>query len=1058
MRFRRPSFVLVGALLVFHANAAFGGEDSEDASRAKQLLQQGTQSHFSGQFADAIEQLSQALEIYRKLYPQERFPKGQADLAETLNVYGIAMSGASRLPEAQAALVESLRMRRALFPPDTSPDQQIKIASTLINLSGANRGLGKLNEATEALREAALICEKYESEDPDNEAESQRLFAIAQNGLGTLLFARAEYSGALHAFQETRGQFEALYPVDQFPDGSEELANCINNIGVVLCRAGRLTESRRYLERALAMRRKVYAGGHPRLAECMSNLAAVLNRQGESEAAIQLYHEALENYERFFPQDTYPAGHPSIAITLDNLTVAYYGAGRPGDGLDPAERALQMFRKLVPKSRFPDGHPALAKSINNSALLHYVIGDFDKANELYAETEQMLRRLYSTERSPLGHPDLAGVLRARAETLRGAGDVEQAAKLFHESLAMYERLYPVDKFPNGQSTTALCLYGIGLLHLGQGEDATAVDFLMRAVGMQQRLSDAFLAEASEAESLNFLTSYRFMLDGLLSAPDPNSIAYDAVWSYKGATFRALADRRRALDAVGDDDTRARYEHYLDVREKLAKRALEGAVADPEAFANLSREKERLERELATTLSVDIQVSGGRMPTREELARVLPKDAAFIDFFAYGQVSFDAENRGDRFADREQRYVAYVTTRERTGRRIDIGPVSHVDKVVDQWRRDIAASTSSDAATRLRDLVWNPISSHLPEEIRTLYLALDGRLTAVPWAALPLEDGDILLQDFALATVPHGPYLATSLMLPSPSPYNAASLLAVGDVDYGKPAGATPTSTSELRNPDMRQSAYWPLLPDSRTEIDLIRELAGDNGVQTLSQGEATVDAVLQSLKKVRIAHLATHGFFAGPEIRSALNLPEDDFALSSNQQRASSGGRNPLVLSGLVLAGANTHFASPSQGQEGVLTAEMIAGRSLDDLNLAVLSACETGLGEVAGGESIYGLTRAFHLAGCENVVASLWKVEDAATSALMDSFYRKLWVEGLAPIAALREAQLNLYRDPDRVEQVARTRGIDFRKPRTTPASPSKSPSLPTRLWAGFILSGAGR
>jgi CHAT domain-containing protein len=127
---------------------------------------------------------------------------------------------------------------------------------------------------------------------------------------------------------------------------------------------------------------------------------------------------------------------------------------------------------------------------------------------------------------------------------------------------------------------------------------------------------------------------------------------------------------------------------------------------------------------------------------------------------------------------------------------------------------------------------------------------------------------------------------------------------------------------------------------------------------------------------------------------------------------------------------------------------------------LVVLSACETGLGRVAGGEGVMGLTRAFHLAGTRNVVASLWKVDDQATAALMKLFYHKLWQERKPPIVALREAQLTVYRNPEQIGQLAGARGLDFTKTvqavkgdRTAPAAKT----TPARHWAGFILSGPG-
>jgi len=137
-----------------------------------------------------------------------------------------------------------------------------------------------------------------------------------------------------------------------------------------------------------------------------------------------------------------------------------------------------------------------------------------------------------------------------------------------------------------------------------------------------------------------------------------------------------------------------------------------------------------------------------------------------------------------------------------------------------------------------------------------------------------------------------------------------------------------------------------------------------------------------------------------------------------------------------------------------------LVGLDLSGLELAVLSACETGLGDVAGGEGVFGLQKAFHLAGCKNVVASLWKVEDDATAALMGLFYRHLWVDKLPPREALRRAQLTLYRHPELIPALAKARGVDFTAtdlPKVAPA-PAAGPTAKTSQWAAFVLSGAGR
>jgi CHAT domain-containing protein len=178
-------------------------------------------------------------------------------------------------------------------------------------------------------------------------------------------------------------------------------------------------------------------------------------------------------------------------------------------------------------------------------------------------------------------------------------------------------------------------------------------------------------------------------------------------------------------------------------------------------------------------------------------------------------------------------------------------------------------------------------------------------------------------------------------------------------------------------------------------------------------------------------------------------------------ERVGAGARSPLVLSGLVLAGAN-RAETPDRG---ILSADSVVSLPLQKLELVVLSACDTGLGETAGGEGVFGLQRAFHLAGTRNVVASLWKVDDEATAALMTLFYRNLWQHKMPPLEALRRAQLALRYNPGLVKEWAGGRGPDLKKVYAGGAGkePEERPRpttdrAPPRVWAAFSLSGLGR
>ena len=155
-------------------------------------------------------------------------------------------------------------------------------------------------------------------------------------------------------------------------------------------------------------------------------------------------------------------------------------------------------------------------------------------------------------------------------------------------------------------------------------------------------------------------------------------------------------------------------------------------------------------------------------------------------------------------------------------------------------------------------------------------------------------------------------------------------------------------------------------------------------------------------------------------------------------------GYHPSLLSGVVLAGANR--AQPPGADDGILTAAEVQPLDLSGLELAVLSACETGLGMPAGGEGLLGLERAFQVAGTKTVVSSLWKVPTIATREMMNRFYANLWTKRMGKLAALREAQLWMLRERG-------WEGLVESQPKDVP--PQFKDRLPPVFWAGFVLSG---
>jgi CHAT domain-containing protein len=252
---------------------------------------------------------------------------------------------------------------------------------------------------------------------------------------------------------------------------------------------------------------------------------------------------------------------------------------------------------------------------------------------------------------------------------------------------------------------------------------------------------------------------------------------------------------------------------------------------------------------------------------------------------------------------------------------------------------------------------------------------------------------------------------------------------------------------------------WPYLKGTLDEARGIATLWPSSERVALLEGDAATSAALcRELARAGHVHLATHGFFADPKFRSAFQQDVAGERLTAGGvemagDRSTVTGRNPLILSGIVLAGANlprqTNADGIPIGDDGILTAEEVAELDLGNTELVVLSACETGLGDVAGGEGVFGLQRAFALAGTRTTIASLWKVDDAATQKLMTRFYENLRQKKLPKLEALRQAQLSVLYD---LPESSVSRGAEVvRENRANAATVRADP----RLWAAWVLSG---
>jgi CHAT domain-containing protein len=606
----------------------------------------------------------------------------------------------------------------------------------------------------------------------------------------------------------------------------------------------------------------------------------------------------------------------------------------------------------------------------------------------------------------------------------------------------------------------LSLHNLALLLVDLGRPAEGLPLSLEAVEIVAAVLDATAALQSERQQMAMTNSLRHRSDTFVSlaqhAHADADTVYQQLLAHKGQSLvreRVVRQLREQVARMPESPAAQVFVELADRTRELDRQAK--LVPEPMALEahrqrleELTQEVERLHESLAV-LSAAYQESDQAVAlTPADLSVLLQPHTALVDVRAYLQyLPQDDQHAARRW---ELQYVAFVIRREEPAEIVWLGAGEAIDRAVAEWREHTGREEEGRA---LRRLVWEPLSPHL-EGATTILISPDRALNGIPFGALPGSAPDTyLIEDLTFVTVP-APMLLSEILDRPTDEVTAPSLLTIGDVDYGADPGALQLSGVDHSSTAARGGdglSSWETLPNFRVEIDEIedtfRRVYHDAPALSLRHADATEQAFRDQAPLANYLHLSTHGYFAPEELKSVLSASRaDEEAISLFSQQDVSGW-HPGLLSGIVLAGANRP-ADPNR-DDGVLTALEVAALDLSQVELATLSACETGLGLTAGGEGVLGLQRSFQLAGARTTVTSLWEVPDAATRALMVEFYENLWVKKLPRGEALRQAQLMMLRE-------GVDRGVNRGVNRVGPDEVTGC--LPPYYWAAFVLSGDWR
>jgi len=480
-----------------------------------------------------------------------------------------------------------------------------------------------------------------------------------------------------------------------------------------------------------------------------------------------------------------------------------------------------------------------------------------------------------------------------------------------------------------------------------------------------------------------------------------------------------------------------------LRSRIANLSIHGLGAGQQGrsrlLMSLTQEANDLEGQLRSVSTAFTQ--SRRVYQLSEVRDALPKNGVLVDFHVYTP---SEPGEGPVRVTGPPRYFAYALTADGPIGWHDLGPVKEIDQKVTALRTAIVTRQSDiqPMARTLYDTLLGPFMDVLGPEA-PLILMPDGALNVLPFSTLVAPDGRYLVQAHQVRYISS----AADLMGRTHQPLTPADApLIIGDAAFSTTPEPSETVVA-MRSADLSDIRVGPL-PGTRVEAESLRHLLDLDDSRVL-RGAAATEKAIKSARSPIVLHVATHGFFL-PGLPAGEAGGSDVAFLGSL-----STSENPLLRSGLALAGFNAHAASGTTN-DGVLTAYETCDLDLQGTELAVLSACETGLGDLHGGEGVFGLKRALSIAGARSQVVTLWKVSDDATRALMEGYYQRL-TAAEDRVEAMRQVQLDMIHG--RLTATGHVEGGD-RKIEWATANPvaprSDGQWRHPYYWASFTVSGA--
>jgi CHAT domain-containing protein len=770
---------------------------------------------------------------------------------------------------------------------------------------------------------------------------------------------------------------------------------------------GNYSQAEPLYQRALAIYEKRLGKEHFLVAYSLGNLATLYVELGNDSQAEPLIQRALAIREKVLGKE-----HPLVADSLGNLALLYVTQGNYSQAEPLIQRSLAITEKVLGKEHF-----LVADSLGRLALLYVAQGNYSQAEPLYQRSLAIYEKRLGKE-----HLAVAQSLNNLAYLYWAQGNYSQAEPLYQRSLAIAEKVLGKEHPRVAQS-----LGRLALLYRTQGNIARALEFQTRSTNIEQRNLALIFTTGSSAQKRDYIATFyttnrtvSLHVQDAPNNPEAARLALTTVLQRKGIVLDALSDSLQTLRQNLKPEDQKLLNELAASRSQLAALLFKGTGNLPpdqyrQQVATLKAQADQLEGILSTR-SAQFRTESQPV-TIEAVQPLIPADAALVELMLYQPFNPKA-TKPDEYRG-TPRYVAYVLHTTGEPKWVDLGEAAPINQAVEDFRKALRSTRYSNVkpvARTLDELLMQPVRKLLGNT-RTVLLSPDSQLNLIPFAALVDENNRYLVENYSISYLSSGRDL---LRLQNPTQSSSAPVL-IANPDYDNPGNpsvpvATTRSTKNQRSTDLVQLQFGPL-PGTASEAEAIAPMLP--GV-TLLTGMGATENALKQLQSPKILHIATHGFFlnnvplvAPPDFSGSLFQDRSSLEVvptSVHRPRPTTGNtENPLLRSGIALAGFNPR---KSGSEDGVLTALEAAGLNLSGTRLVVLSACETGLGDVVNGDGVYGLRRALAVAGTESQLISLWKVDDEGTKDLMVSYYKRL-MANVERSKALRQTQLEMLQNP---------------------------------------------